>query len=169
VGAIACRCQRQHPAFAWGWVRALLHSLDAARTNILALTTFPKAAWRPICSTTPKERLNREIRRRTDVVGIPPDRTAQVRLVGDVLAEQHDEWTEQHRYLSLDIVAKSRLIKITNETSADQEVMSRYRTGWRNPTRATLTEQVPERSFVNLGCPGSFYPRVRRSSRPART
>jgi putative transposase len=116
VGAIACRCQRQHPAFAWGWVRALLHSLDAARTNILALTTFPKAAWRPICSTTPKERLNREIRRRTDVVGIPPDRTAQVRLVGDVLAEQHDEWTEQHRYLSLDIVAKSRLIKITNET-----------------------------------------------------
>jgi putative transposase len=119
------------PKSAWGWVKALLHSvydqpdadavhaqfdrilgaladklptvaqhLDAARADILAFTAFPKAAWRQIWSNNPQERLNREIRRRTDVVGIFPDRTALTRLVGAVLAEQHDEWTEQRRYLA---------------------------------------------------------------------
>ena len=134
------------PKSAWGWVKALLHSvydqpdteavhaqfdrildalidklpavaqhLDAARADILAFTAFPKAAWRQIWSNNPQERLNREIRRRTDVVGIFPDRTALIRLVGAVLAEQHDEWTEQRRYLGLDILAKSRLTKITTQ------------------------------------------------------
>ena len=128
------------PKSAWGWVRALLHSvydqpdsdsvhaqfgrvldaladklphvaahLDAARADILAFTAFPKAIWRQIWSNNPQERLNREIRRRTDVVGIFPAHDALIRLVGAVLAEQHDEWTEMRRYIGLDVLAKSRL------------------------------------------------------------
>ena len=139
------------PKSAWGWVKALLHSvydqpdtasvhaqfdrvldalgdklpavaehLDQARADILAFTGFPKAIWRQIWSNNPQERLNREIRRRTDVVGIFPDRDALIRLVGAVLAEQHDEWTEMRRYIGLDVLAKSRLSMI--ETAEPEEM-----------------------------------------------
>jgi transposase-like protein len=142
------------PKSAWGWVKALLHSiydqpdadavhaqfdrvidalheklpdvaahLENARDDILAFTVFPKAIWRQIWSNNPQERLNREIRRRTDVVGIFPNRPSLIRLVGAVLAEQHDEWAEMRRYIGIEVLAKSRLQTPTS-TSSDQTTIT---------------------------------------------
>jgi transposase-like protein len=100
---------------------AVAAHLDAARADVLAFTVFPKEIWRQIWSNNPQERLNREIRRRTDVVGIFPDRDAVTRLVGAVLAEQHDEWAEGRRYLGLDVLTRARTTATPAEPTSDEQ------------------------------------------------
>ena len=99
---------------------AVAEHRDADRADLLAFTSLPKEIWRQIWSNNPQDRLNKEIRRRTDVVGIFPDRDSITRLVGAVLAEQHDEWTEGRRYLALDVLHRARLNLITTPEPQEQ-------------------------------------------------
>ena len=81
---------------------ALAQLMDVAEADVLAFMSFPKAHRAQIHSTNPLERLNAEIKRRTNVVGIFPNTGAVTRLVGALLLEQNDEWQLQRRYLSLE-------------------------------------------------------------------
>ena len=90
---VAAMLSKSHPK-----VASMLHD---ARPDLLAFADFPPRHWRQIWSTNPMERVNKEIKRRTDVVGVFPNPAALLRLAGAVLVEQHDEWEAgDRRYLS---------------------------------------------------------------------
>ena len=99
LDSIAAKLGRQFPV-----VEAMLR--DAA-TDICAFAAFPTAHWKKVWSTNPLERVNKEIKRRTNVVGIFPNEAGVLRLAGSILLEIHDEWQiAERRYLSEASMAK---------------------------------------------------------------
>ena len=80
----------------------LARLMDEAEDAVLAFMQFPRAHWPKLHSTNPLERLNKEVKRRSAVVGIFPNEASIVRLVGAILLEQNDEWQLQHRYMTLE-------------------------------------------------------------------
>lgn len=95
-------------------------SMRAAKTDVLAFTAFPVGHWRKIWSNNPLERLNKEVKRRSNVVGIFPNDAAAIRLIGAVLADQHDEWAIARRYLSEASMAE---LNTPRDTAGDQPAL----------------------------------------------
>ena len=111
-----------------GFTDAAIH-LDEAAVDLLAFTGFPKEHWRQIWSNNPQERLNREIRRRSDGVGIFPTRGSVIRLIGAVMAEQDDEWAISRRYMSLESLAQASIRPLDQPDPNQEEVAALEATG----------------------------------------
>ncbi|WP_427017430.1 IS256 family transposase [Pseudarthrobacter sp. P1] len=113
---VTCMLQKSHPKVA--------AMLDDAREDVLAFAGFPARHWRQIWSTNPMERVNKEIKRRTDVVGVFPNATALLRLAGAALVEQHDEWEAgNRRYLSEASMAELQTMNTTPATPIEEPIL----------------------------------------------
>src|SRR5204862_3468500 len=95
--------------------------LEAAEEDLIAFYSFPPEHWTKLRSTNPLERVNKEIGRRADVVGIFPNDAAVIRLVGALLSEQNDEWLVQRRYLSVESMALILSADLIEEGSLEQQ------------------------------------------------
>lgn len=103
--AAKAQWQKLIDAFA-GPADRLARLMREAEDDVLAFMSFPKEHRSQLHSTNPLERLNKEVKRRTHVVGIFPNEAAIVRLVGALMLEQNDEWAVTRRYMSLETVAQ---------------------------------------------------------------
>jgi hypothetical protein len=127
-----------------GTVPKVAELLEEAEEDLLAFCRFPAPHWPKLRSTNPLERVNREVGRRSDVVGIFPNDTSAIRLAGALLIEQNDEWLVARRYLSAESIA----LVLEDQGDEDREMGARAGSCVKRPTgsytaTADLTGRMP--------------------------